>query len=421
MGRIIGILLFISFLSCSELRFDNELPLPIVRMTEVSDIDSSGVTLKAFVHHLGSGNIIRSSFNWYPKYKFYVLEEDRFLIDVKLRNQTELSIRIDRDLMPGVEYEGRFIVELENEKIYSPPISFMSKGALFNPIQIKKKFNAPDLSSRALAFAGLGKVFIVNSYDIFVYQEEQDSWELRPVLIRDRLKTGFQSANNSIFGYDPPHNLLWRLDDFDSGTVKLGTFSPSEFAPKFSFVINDICYVNTVDWKLSSFSVDNFEGVNVASKLPFPKNAYEYYAFGVKDKGYVFFSNPEVVSSGPFQSHQFWQFDPNSSSWQQMPDFPGTGKDYFSISTDEEQYIYVGMGTNGRMSPYYFDSAIKEGDIWRYDTVANKWEFIGWSPEDSHFFPFKNSVEKNGKIYFITSQSVNVRVVCINQNKIQPF
>jgi len=433
MKKLFYIFLIFCIASCNDndIEFEESVNLPLVEMKETTNIDETGVTLNAFVHHLGTENIIRSSFNWYLKGKQYNIEDDRFLIDVELQKYEALNVRIDRDLIKGYDYEGRFIIELEDKKMYSNTISFFSQGAKFEPIQLE----SAGIIDNPI-FSGLDKIFnprgsisanSITEGQIFAYQEDQQFWaEISSEFNALVLDGIFQSDHNSILSigkssYNSAEEVgLWRLDDFNSNFERLGDISYSFFPEKFSFVFGDICYSNSADWDLVSFNVENYQGVNILDPIPFVNiptdDASRYHAMQVNNEGYIFFSSPSTGSDGPFHPNQFWKFNPSNLEWSQLPEFPGTGRDLFAVSTDSEKYIYVGLGSKNYDQPYTI-----EGDIWRFNIVENIWELIGWAPNVPWYHPFVNAIEKNGKNYLPASYDNKLVFITIDANKIQPF
>ncbi|MDF1698919.1 MAG: hypothetical protein P1U56_23900 [Saprospiraceae bacterium] len=397
--------------SCSDPKLSDDFLYPVVIMDEVTNIDSTGLTLNARIYHEGSEEVLRSSFNWYPKGKKIFAEEERFLLDVEWKPGTPLSVRIERDLIRGIEYEAKFIIELENQKIYSSSVSFISQGAIYQPIRLKSKFAFGGTTSSVVR-QGIGNVFIDINHDynsegiINVYNPDVDQWGLNNTIVPGGyIRSIFSSSNQYLMVAD--QGKLSVIESFDKPKRDITEVASGSFRTKLSFIVDNMCYGYNSDWKLTRFNILNFDGFEVLQDIPISNNALEYYTFVIGTDVYVFFSEYNLSPSSQISANQLWKYDSINDGWEQMKSFPGTGKDWFSVSTDNKQYIYVGMGAFGRDIFNWVNRKVIEGDIWRYNIMNGNWEFIGWIPS-------RNQSEKTYNVPFKSSNIIDDQLLLIN-------
>ncbi|MEN0003145.1 MAG: hypothetical protein AAF798_03340 [Bacteroidota bacterium] len=432
------IVLFFSSLllfgGCTDLQFPKEVTYPVIELKAVKDIGVSGATFEAFTHHIGNQPILRSSFNWYPVGKAFPLEEERFLLDVNLAEGEASTIRINRDLVKDAEYVLRMIIETAEEKIYTDTIHFTSQGATFSPIQTNSYSLSASFFFRGFnndLLAGSATVVTINSTGtIYRYNPASNQWNvLKDSYSGNMIRNYFQTADNKIYAIAKENPFssnspfgIWTLDDYQGQFERISDFVySSASAAKFSFVFDEQCFT-TRQWTLIGFPLDNYQSIEQEVDIPFRTDAVVYHSTTIRDKGYVFFSEPTFSNNSITQNHQFWEFDSATLEWTLLADFPGSGKDKFSISSDNQRYIFIGMGTidfDGFLSG---NNKVAQGDIWRYDISTNSWEFIGWNPRSSSHVPLLQAKAKDGQHRLPTrNQDSGLVLVTITPNSIQPL
>lgn len=422
-------------LSCDKLSFPDDATLPIVEMLEVTEVDNTGATLKAYVHHLGTQRIVRSSFNWYPNGKTQFLEEERYLTEVALQESSEISTRITRDMVPGVGYEARVIIELEGEKIYSNTVEFTSRGATQQPIRMEDATESLYVISDVFALWGLDNIYMATDLggtsrmNLHTYNVTQTRWttvneSLNGLLFSSCFYADDQRiyfAGRIAYNSGEPSGL-WYLDSPDGDFVRVGDFPVFRSQIRFSFALGDRFYTATQEGRLGYFELENYQGLIDLGPLPFSSNgnAHHYYSFEVGGKALVFFSEPQEVTYPPQYSNQFWMFDPTTATWTKRSDYPGAGKDFFVSSSDGERYLFLGLGavgTDGSLT----NRLASQGDIWRYDLLEDNWEFIGWSPINKPIMPSITPRIKDGKHHVVTGGIGSINVISISPDQISPL
>ena len=416
------LLLIVILYSCNDLSFDERLTLPVVEMLEATAIDETGVTLNALVHDLGNENVVRGSFNWFPKGKKYFVEQERLLIDVNLNEHQTISARVDHDLIDDEIYIGRFIIELENEKIYSDTIQFTSKGATWEPFKKEILSAIGPLNSAEFCFWAQDEIFITGGDrpgdPLFIYNiEEEKGWQPVSNIPPTRLFGQYlMSYNNKI--YSAGHSLyssaehagLWVTDNVENDFTRLGDIPIAAYNAKFRFEVNGIGYMSSRGtsggfWR---FDLEDYQGVTDIGPLPFEGGAYQYYSFVCNDLAYVFFSEPvDNADQFPFYNNQLWVFDPETLFWEQLADYPGVGRDFFTTATDHQRYLYVGMGAPGHVNTSTTDPRSIDDDFWRYDVTNNSWEFIGYGLYSVNLLTYDAGI-KNGKHYFMLGSMMSI-------------
>ncbi|MEO0874633.1 MAG: hypothetical protein AAFY48_08530 [Bacteroidota bacterium] len=394
--------------SCQDFSFDERLKLPVVEMLPVS-VDEDGATFSATIHDISSNFIVRAYFNWYPKGREFFIEDELYREDVVLNDQEEVTLKIDRDLLDGVTYVGRLVIELEDRKVYSNSEEFISQGAKNQPIQyapptVPNAVNGDPFLYKGelhrIAFDRISRLsaqnnrwLTVNTNPDRIYQSAFQTQEDRIIC------TGFSSFSSE------ENSGIWLCQDFENNCLRISD-APSQLIIRFSFVIDDVCYVNQGSLTYS-FNTQNFQGINTLAHLPFATlnqaSGVRYYSFSVGGKGYVFIGfEEENDESYPYFQQQLWSFDPASGNWTQLADYPGTGRVHFATSTDGVQFIYVGLGSQSESIVTTVD-----GDFWRYDVINNQWSFIGYSFERISTRDNWNSGPIGGLLPFLLWFNVN--------------
>ncbi|MEL7426843.1 MAG: hypothetical protein AAFN81_27875 [Bacteroidota bacterium] len=390
--------------SCQDFSFDERLKLPVVEMLPVS-VDEDGATFSATIHDIGSNFIVRAYFNWYPRGREFFIEDELYREDVVLNDQEEVTLKIDRDLLDGVTYVGRLVIELEDLKVYSNPVEFVSEGATNEPIQY-----APPYAPSGVGVVGFqfflyqGKIYVI-ARDGIARLSEQGNQCLNVNIDPDRIyESAFQAQDDRIIcaGTNGPSegNGLWFCPDFENSCFRIANAPFSQLSLRFSFIIDDVCYVGQ-STPMYRFNTQAFQGINALANIPFAAlnqtPGVRHYSFSVGGKGYVLIGfEEENDESHPYFQQQLWSFDPVSGDWTQLPDYPGTGRVHFVASTDNEQFIYVGLGAESRQNVNPID-----GDFWRYDVVNNQWSFIGYGFDRVSRGDHWNSAPINGLLPFL--------------------
>lgn len=395
------------FVSCYRLDFDEDIEVPIVKLFEAIDIDETGVTFEAYVYHLGSNKIVRSYFNWFPTSVNHCFGEEFFQIDVEIKENQPLSARINKNLIEGIQYSGRFVVELKNKTITSNFINFSSEGSeemYYNYKETDETWYSSDTET----FVAFNKFCVRENNTIFTYVPNENKW----LKIEDGLE-GLTSRNiiysdeNELFVTgratysSAEENGLWKLNSFGGDYVRLGDLPFLGRDHKLGFRIDDDFYSANVEKELMKFNLREYNGATVLSELPFEFNPhpweYQYLACAVKKEGYVLILKNSISDYKNSTENQLWEYSPEDNSWILQSYYPGTIGGHFFMISDGSRYIYAGSGNS--------DKEESDGDFWRYDTLNDKWQHLGWIPNYSTLIksPFVSIIDR--KIYLITSES----------------
>ncbi|MEL7250002.1 MAG: hypothetical protein AAFO03_16355 [Bacteroidota bacterium] len=426
MKRLALLLLLMVLLnwSCQDFSFDERLKLPVVEMLPVS-VDEDGATFTSVIHDIGSNFIVRAYFNWYPKGREFFIEDELYREDVVLNDQKEVTLKIDRDLLDGVTYIGRLVIELEEFRVYSNTVEFVSQGATNEPIQYAPPNGPSGVSFFSQYFLYQDEIYIVGRDGIAQLSTQDNQW-LNVNIDPDRIyESAFQAQGNRIIcagensSSSSEENGLWFCPDFENSCFRVSNAPFSRIGLGFSFIIDDICYVNQGS-AMYSFNTQSFQGINTLTDIPFiPRNistSVRHYGFSTGGKGYVLVGFEETENEqGPYFQQQLWSFDPVSGEWSQLSDYPGTGRVHFTTSTDNEQFIYVGLGAESRQNINPID-----GDFWRYDVVNNQWSFIGYGFDRVSPGSNWNSTAINNLIPILlrSSSSNNSNIIYIDPEQI---
>jgi hypothetical protein len=426
----IYILLLIGLLwSCERIPVSDELTFPLFDEPTITNIDPSGVTVETFIHQIGDESIIRCAFNWFPADKTHFIEAERFMIDITPKDQETARVRIDRDLMPDQTYAARLIIETTSRKVYSDTVHFISQGATHQPLELIK---GSGINGSQCMWA-LGHLMLAGGFQFnatlvtYRYDPVAQEWGDIPTSFSRNLIRGYiQSDDQNMYSIGRqsifPGGIegLWKMSQYNAGFDYLSAFpvNNNEFL-KFSFLINGQCYSNSPEGDFVRYDLENFDGFIPEPELPFALDALAYHSTVIERKGYVLFSPPAPLSNDVFHEHEFWEYDTQTKVWRQLPDFPGTGRDYFTLTTDSQRYIYVGMGTIGQTNADP-DLRILEGDIWQYDTQDESWSLVGWGPKNGQHIPYYHGRVDNGKQFFPYLEG-SIRLLEFDQSQLQPL
>ncbi|MDQ3047334.1 MAG: hypothetical protein M3R27_07280 [Bacteroidota bacterium] len=197
------------------------------------------------------------------------------------------------------------------------------------------KANYPDVSSRSVAFSIGNKGYI---------------------------GLGYQDSTNFFWEFDPSLNTWTRISDFPGSARVRGS----------AFSIGTKGYVTTgSNLGGPGFCNDLWEYDQLTDvwtqKADPPFNPRTYATgFAIGNKGYIGTGDTTDSGSGAVDYvRDFWEYDPASDSWIQIPDFPGVGKAPavgFSIGNKG----YFGTG-NQEISD------MASSDFWEYDPASQEW------------------------------------------------
>jgi len=201
---------------------------------------------------------------------------------------------------------------------------------------------------------------VYNSFEFFSFNPVSNVWQAisSPVVGgSDRCSfsinnKGYFITGNNLSEYDP-NSDTWTLKASPPNTVSSWSSATS---------INDNGYLLSANGGFYEYkqTVDQW-----ITRTPFPGEADGARAFfesngkGYVVCGYIGFLNPV--------SKQVWEFNPQTNSWFQMDDFPGTGRRFSSTFTIGTK-AYIGTGTNGTNLNDFWEFDITLTDIDETDT-----------------------------------------------------
>ncbi|MDG1657100.1 MAG: kelch repeat-containing protein [Crocinitomicaceae bacterium] len=177
-------------------------------------------------------------------------------------------------------------------------------------------------------------------------------------------------------GVDTSETVLkdfWQYDPIMDTWTQVASLPGSQRRNAIAFAINGFGYVGTgmntpTATEFGANTLDDFWQYDPAlnswtTKASFPgaTGSGIYFATGVSigAKGYICGGK-----RGPNNYvAEFWEYDPATDSWAQLPNFPG-GVRYQLNSFAAAQKGYFGFGT---------DQDIYRKDIWEYDPATNQW------------------------------------------------
>ena len=198
---------------------------------------------------------------------------------------------------------------------------------------------------------------------------------------------GRKQLCNDVWEYDPLSNRWSQKRDFPGQ----GRYSAK------SFVIGKYAYVGTGSYDSSSEYLGDFwrydpEVDKWEQVAAIPVGRCGAVAFSVNGKGYCGLG---IDEGGSFLNalKDFWEYDPATNQWSQLPDFPGLRYGAFGFGLGDAGYVGGG-----------FDKRYFYNDMWRLNIDRRCWEKVE-SP--SGFAPRMGATPfiVNGKAYVGTGDN----------------
>lgn len=413
--------LLISFLAaCTKVDVPEEFDYTVVELTEITDINQDGITIEGMIHSIGDQEIILSGFSWQPLETEYICSDRDFFLPVAIEHVGKIEARIDRQLIPEEKYRVNFIVKTESGVTRFNEIEFESKGSSITPVNYFES-TPSGLTTQSSAFFLDNKISIMVDDAITSYDTETNSWMARPNTMLYKFRRGLQFDHAgwiySIAFRESSTLFLWRTKDLQSPFEEYIPIPDRHTRDPFYFIVGDNLYMPDRSWNLKRISLkDPTDTEIIPGRLPFPGG--QNYIATVDGKAYVLHTDTSIGDELYFNNELF-QFDPASKSWIQLANYPGTGKETFTVVPGESKYLYVGLGTIGNeVSPNVFKPASSNRDIWRLNTETLSWELIGWGPESSRVFPATNIQAIQNKIYMITGSLNRIRMIVIDPEQL---
>lgn len=167
---------------------------------------------------------------------------------------------------------------------------------------------------------------------------------------------GFSPCKSDYWRYDPNNDSWTQISNFPGGARQNGV----------SFVIDNFAYVGTGMCTGTAYkdfykynSLSN-QWTQIAS-LPTTTGRVAGFAFSISGLGYYVAGCDYTNTSAPFTIYNdFYQYEPITDTWKQLPDFPGVARfdgAYFSINNKG----YIGLGSDTTTyTTHYLD------DLWEY-------------------------------------------------------
>lgn len=442
MRRIIYLALVWVFFACNEEEFITERGYPFLESLGITDLNDTGVTINFEIKNYGKNSIQEYGIQYIESEKLlYGVNEQEYYKVIFNQAPTEplISIRIDNNLVSGVNYLARPYVKSGGKIIFGEELVFDSKGVA-GPV-IHEVSDSELTQSSFITITGENFNLSRENLEVRIPGLENifqiDILEHTATEIN--LKVWIKSNNYPLpqSKYDlivSSGGKVTRLSQFFSVVLPEAlSLSKNEVfvGQEFDVILNKLTSLDYLDFKLISstgdwyfnLKVENLEN-NVARlfvenmppgtfylsiegpgfknvsqlvvkvknswvkfKSDFPiSSLYNWSWVGVGDE-MLFWSNVE----GDFQ--KFYSVPLESSGSEVLPAKPDNDfyRSYGVQVTVENRYLYIGLGNSYGLPPLI--------DFARFDAQTRTWEKL----KD---YPFeKTDVEKsfyfNGKIYII--------------------
>ena len=253
-----------------------------------------------------------------------------------------------------------------------------------------------------------------NTDNTFRYDKNTDSWtQLANFPGGDRgYAYGVAKDNKAYmgFGSDPSGNFpndWWEYDITNDSWYQLASFPGAGRNHPAMVVVGNSVFVgcgsntsNLNDWWEYNINTDTW-----TQKPDLPGNTRHHpFYFSINDFAYVGFghgsstgpgSNP---STGVYIFNDFYRYNPSSSSWTQLANFPSESRVAGTqFSFNGKGYIISGDGED--------HSPLDEGEFWEYNPTNDSWNQLPSHPGDAIWAP--GCFVLDCEIYFLLGQNTS--------------
>lgn len=253
---------------------------------------------------------------------------------------------------------------------------------------------------------GVGSFFYEN--DLWVFDPETGDWEeLASCPCEERIHPAFSAVNGKIymglgFGLDTNLGDWWEYDIASDSWEEKATFPGDDRHHPFQFSLGDYVYVglghgDDIYNDLYRYDPSTDTWTEVSSLPGEARVAGTQFSHG--GKGFVL--SGEGDDHGPMETGEFWQYDPETDSWEIMPEHPGTSRwAPSSFVLNNEVYLINGMVRNFALSDFEYQSTAYK---YTFDESLSISE-----PEKSTVKVFPNPTSDNITVQFQNAEDSKV-------------
>lgn len=252
-----------------------------------------------------------------------------------------------------------------------------------------------------------GSVNDVPANDFLRYDSETDTWENLEDFPGPARSFSYGTARGQKayvgFGADVNFEVLKDFWEYDATTEEWTQLSSCPCAGRFhpAFIqLDEKIYVgmgnnnmgNQRDWWEYDIATDTWEQ---KEDLPGLSRHHPFY-FGIDNVAYVGFGHGNSVNGVVQVYNDFYKFDPETSEWTQLNDFPGEGR-VAGTQFDYKGKGYVLSGDGDNHGP------MEEGEFWEYDPELDEWTQLESHPGNSRWAPGNFVIDRY--VYFTSGLS----------------
>ena len=268
-----------------------------------------------------------------------------------------------------------------------------------------------------ITFSYNDNAFVVagsNTDNVYKYSKTNDSWvQLSSfpggdrgyaygVQVNDKAYLGFGSTSSGTFPTD-----WWEYDMINDNWSQKASFPDQGRNHPAMVAIGDKIFMgcgsnsaNLNDWWEYDIVNDTW------SQKPdlIGNERHHPFYFSIGNYGYVGFghgsspgpgSNP---SSGSYIYNDFFRYDPSTSTWMQLSDFPSEARVAGTqFSFNGKGYVLSGDGDD--------HSSLDSGELWEYDPTTDSWFQLPSHPGDAIWAPGNFIIDCD--VYFLLGQNNN--------------
>lgn len=387
------LLLLVCFTTCSDDQFPSDATLPIITPSLI-DVDGSSITIGGTVVFRPEQAADTAYLIWHPDFGAWPVESDRYKIPVPLPEAGPISATVDRDVIPGLTYNFRWMIELaDGRRYFSRVVRQNFDGPTRQPLTNQFTFSR-DLTRDISSFAVNNQLLefrrnnnrITQTPQGFVITTDPERTDRATRFLFDRPNknrfwTDYQDGSLYLREYEQSSDSLtvWRHQNGEATVTNLGVLEQPPFDHVCLAADQNVYFF---DQNRELYRMRQLETLapELLGGAPYTTdgliNSHFSYLNGKIYLLLVKLENPEFPSSPRLL--ELYAYDIESQQWTELPPPPAAfsyGEKMLSAGDD-----YLLYGGSAVPSDRPGSRSLVLARIYWLDFEDNKWRMLTWWP-----------------------------------------